>query len=56
MFYPKKTTNKEKSSYKSLYIKDYLIKEVEKISKKYNTSFYNVVVSMIGYCLEKEDI
>lgn len=47
MFKPKETKNKEPAGYKSLYIKSKLIKEIEKIAKDNNTSFNNVVVSMI---------
>lgn len=53
-FIPKKTKEKEPASYKSLYIKDKLIKEVEKIAKDNNTSFNNVIISMIEQCLEKK--
>ncbi len=51
-FVPKKTKEKESASYKSLYIKDNLVMEIEKIAKEHNTSFNNVVISMIEYCLE----
>ena len=51
---PKKTKEKEPASYKSLYIKDKLIKEIEKIAKDNNTSFNNVIISMIEQCLEKK--
>ena len=53
-FIPKKTRKKEPASYKSLYIKDYLIREIEKIAKDNNTSFNNVIISMIEQCLEKK--
>jgi len=53
-FVPKKTKEKEPSSYKSLYIKEKLIKEIEKIAKDNNTSFNNVIISMIEQCLEKK--
>lgn len=51
----KKTKNKETSSYKTLYIKDQLIKKIEKIAKDYNTSFNNVVISMIEACVEDNE-
>ena len=51
-FVPKKTKEKDPSSYKTLYIKDSLIKEVEKIAKENDTSFNNVIVSMIETCLK----
>ena len=53
-FVPKKTREKEPASYKSLYIKDKLINEIEKIAKDNNTSFNNVIISMIEQCLEKK--
>lgn len=53
-FIPKKTKEKEPAAYKSLYIKEKLIKEVEKIAKENNTSFNNVIISMIEQCLEKK--
>ncbi len=51
-FIPKKTKKKEPSSYKTLYLKEELVKEIEKIAKENNTSFNNVVVSMIETCLK----
>ena len=54
-FVPKKTSNKEIAIYKTLYIKEKLVKEIEKIAKKYNTSFNNVIISMIEQCLEEDD-
>ncbi len=51
-FTVKKTQEKESASYKSLYIKDSLVKEIDKIAKENNTSFNNVVVSMIETCLK----
>ena len=50
-FVPKDTKKKEATIYKSLYIKEDLVKKVEEIAKINNTSFNNVVVSMIEYCL-----
>ena len=51
-FVPKKTKEKDPSSYKTLYIKDSLIKEIEQIAKENDTSFNNVVISMIETCLK----
>lgn len=51
-FIPKKTKEKEPTSYKTLYLKDSLVKEIEKIAKENNTSFNNVIVSMIETCLK----
>lgn len=54
MFVPKPTKNKEPSSYKSLYIKKKLLYKLEKIAKDNNTSFNNVVISMIEECLKQK--
>ncbi len=59
-FVPKNTKKKENSVYKSLYLKEDLVKKVEEIAKVNNTSFNNVIVSMIEFCLlddneEKKD-
>ena len=45
-FVVRQTRQKNLASYKSLYIKDSLLKEVEKIADKNTTSFNNVVISM----------
>ena len=50
----KDTKNKTSSINKSLYISTDLVDKVNKIAEEYNTSFNNVVVSMIEYCLEDE--
>ena len=54
-FVPKKTQKKEASVYKSLYIKEDLAKKVEEIAKDNETSFNNVIISMIEACLLEED-
>lgn len=51
-FVPKKTKEKNPSTYKTLYLKEDLVKEIEKIAKENDTSFNNVVVSMIETCLK----
>ena len=51
-FVPKKTKEKEQTSYKTLYLKESLVKEIEKIAKENNTSYNNVIVSMIETCLK----
>lgn len=53
-FVPKKTKEKEIACYKSLYIKEKLVKEIEKIAKENDTSFNNVIISMIEYCLDNQ--
>ncbi len=50
-FVVRDTRQKNPASYKSLYIKDTLLKEVEKIAVECNTSFNNVVISMIEACI-----
>ena len=50
-FVVKETKQKNPASYKSLYIKDHLLKEVERIAEANSTSFNNVVISMIEACL-----
>lgn len=53
-FVIRQTKKKDPASYKSLYIKDSLLKEVEKIANKNGTSFNNVVNSMIEACINKD--
>ncbi len=43
--------NRVKASYKSLYLKDELVEKIDKIAKDNNSSFNNVVVSMLEYCV-----
>lgn len=50
-FQPKKTRNKVESSYRSIYISDELREKVNAVAKKYDTSFNNIVISIIEYCL-----
>ena len=50
-FVPKKTKEKVASTYKTIYLKEDLANKVEQIAKENNTSFNNVVVSMIESCL-----
>lgn len=52
-FVPKPTRQKEKSGYKTLYISQRLIDKIDEIAKESDTSFNNVVVSMIEYCLKE---
>lgn len=54
-FVPKNTKKKESSLYKSLYIKEELAKKIEEIAKANNTSFNNVIISMIEFCLLEDD-
>ena len=52
-FVPKKTKEKVSSVYKTLYLKEELFKQVEKIAKENDTSFNNLIVSMIEACLNE---
>ena len=51
----KKTREKEISLYKSLYIKEELVKKIESIALENNTSFNNVIISMIEHCLNENE-
>jgi len=53
-FVLKKTREKETAVYKSLYIKENLVELIDKIAKENNTSFNNVVISMIESCLKEQ--
>ena len=53
-FVPKKTKRKVQAGYKSLYLSQELIKKINRIAKENDTSFNNVVVSMIEHCLEEK--
>ena len=55
MFKPKDTKNKEPADYRSLYIKEKLIKKIDRIAKDNNTSFNNVVVSMIEKVIKENE-
>ena len=50
----KKTKEKVKCSYKTLYISDSLIERISKIAEDNDTSFNNVVISMIESCLSEK--
>ena len=54
VFKPKPTKEKVKAGYKTLYISDELAEKVNKIASENNTSFNNVVISMIEKCLNEE--
>lgn len=51
----KPTQNKDEATYKTLYIKQSLVEAIDKIAKENNTSWNNVVISMIESCLSEED-
>ena len=51
-FEPKKIRNKAESAYKTIYLRQTVIEELDRLAAKYNTSFNSVVVAMIDQCLE----
>ena len=50
-FRPKPTKKKVQAVYKTLYISEALAAQVEALARGNDTSFNNVVISMIEYCL-----
>ena len=55
-FVPKKTKKKVEAGYKTIYLRQNVIEEIEKIARENDTSFNNVVVGMIERCLEEEHL
>ena len=51
----KPTRGKRSASYKTVYLPQNTIDDIAAIAKDNNTSFNNVVVSMIEHCLYEED-
>ena len=51
----KDTKQKEPAIYKTLYIKQALADKIEKIAIENETSWNNVVISMIESCLNEND-
>lgn len=54
-FKPKPTKQKVKAGYKTLYIRDELSEKINKIADENETSFNNVVISILEDFFEKED-
>lgn len=52
-FVPKKTRKKVEAGYKTIYLRQAIIDELERIADANDTSFNNIVVSMIERCLEE---
>ena len=46
-FTPRETKKKVKAGYKTLYIKDDLAEKVNDLAKKHDTSFNNIVISIL---------
>ena len=55
VFVPKQTKKKVEAGYKTIYHKQTLIDQIDKIAKENDTSFNNVVVSMIESCLQEDE-
>lgn len=53
-FTPKPTKQKVKAGYKTLYISDELSEKVNQIAIKHETSFNNVVISILENFFENE--
>lgn len=51
----KKTKNKAGAITKSLYISEALVTQIQQIANDNNTSFNNVVISMIEHCLKEDN-
>ncbi len=54
-FNPKPTKKKVKAGYKTLYITDELVEKINDLANKHETSFNNIVVSIIEEFFKKED-
>ncbi len=55
MFKPKATKQKIKAGYKTLYITDELVGKLNNLAKEYDTSFNNVVISIIEDFFEQAE-
>lgn len=54
-FVPKPTKKKVEAGYKTIYLRQDLIDKIDQIARENETSFNNVVVSMIESCLNDEN-
>lgn len=54
-FQPKPTKQKVKAGYKTLYISDELVEKLSKIAQDNDTSFNNVVISIIEDFFKEQD-
>ena len=50
----KRTKEKYETTYKTIYIRQNLIDQIEKIASEHQTSFNNVVISKIEACLHDD--
>ena len=54
-FTPKSTRKKVQAGYKTLYITDELAEKLNELAKRYDTSFNNIVISIIEDFFEKNE-
>ncbi len=54
-FNPKPTKKKVKAGYKTLYITDELVEKINDLAKEHETSFNNIVISIIEDFFEKNE-
>ncbi len=54
-FTPRETKKKVKAGYKTLYIKDDLAEKINDLAKKHDTSFNNIVISIIEDFFEERN-
>ena len=54
-FNPKATKKKVKTEYKTLYIKSALVEKINTLAKEYDTSFNNIVISIIEDFFENRE-
>lgn len=54
-FNPKPTKNKVETEYKTIYIKTDLVKKINNSALKYNTSFNNIIISILEYFFENNE-
>ncbi len=54
-FNPKPTKQKVKAGYKTLYIADELVEKINILAETYNTSFNNIVISIIEDFFKREE-
>lgn len=54
-FNPKPTKQKVKAEYKTLYITSDLVEKINKLAADYDTSFNNIVISIIEDFFQKEE-
>lgn len=53
-FTPKSTKQKVNASYKTLYIKNELVQKIDKLANEHNTSFNNIIISILEDFFENQ--